>query len=57
MKVTKKKKKKTKKESIYSQGFAIPKNLDSNVKSKLALLTKQYMISYQKTKKKKWFPN
>ena len=43
---------------MYSQGFA--KNLDSNVKSKLALLTKQnhhdFMSKNQK-KNKKRFPN
>ena len=41
---------------MYSQGFAIPKNLDSNVKSKLALLTKQYHHDFiSKNKKKNGF--
>ena len=43
---------------MYSQGFA--KNLDSNVKSKLALLTKQNhhdFISKNQKKNKKRFPN
>ena len=38
---------------MYSQGFAIPKNLDSNVKSKLALLTKQYHHDFISKKQKK----